>query len=158
MSTSSQGESRGRFSLTVQCLFAIALTIAALASVWLVPHFGWQSMFIIGAVPAFLVIPLQTTLPESPRWLASQGRLAEADLALKGIETIAAREKAPCRLAAEPARRERGEARIMDLFQASIFDAPRGLGIWICTYHHLRAHAWAPSLFRTVYKLACRIR
>src|SRR6185312_8953801 len=77
---------RGRFALGMQCLFAIGLSVVAIVGVWVVPHLGWQWMFIIGAAPALLALPLRTTLPESPRWLASQGRIDEADRGLKRIE------------------------------------------------------------------------
>ena len=106
-----KAEGAARFSLGIQCLFAIALTVAAFAGSWVVPHLGWQWMFFIGAVPALLVIPLRTVLPESPRWLASQGRIAEADAALdpprahrreRGQDGAAA--------AAGPAGGERGKA------------------------------------------------
>jgi len=85
-------ENRGRFSLSVQVLFAIGLLVVALVSVYVVPHWGWRWMFVIGAIPALVAIPMRTVLPESPRWLASQGRNDEADLALTRIENTAARD------------------------------------------------------------------
>jgi MFS transporter, putative metabolite:H+ symporter len=33
---------RGRFSVSIQVLFSIALFFVALTGVWVVPHFGWQ--------------------------------------------------------------------------------------------------------------------
>ena len=72
---------RGRFSVSVQVLFSVGLLAVALVSVYVVPHWGWQWMFIIGAIPALLAIPMRRVLPESPRWLASQGRNEEADRA-----------------------------------------------------------------------------
>src|SRR5215469_3172904 len=92
---------RGRFSVSIQVLFSIALFFVALTGVWAVPHLGWQSLFVIGAIPALLALPLRFILPESPRWLASQGRFVEADAALGRIEAIAAREgKVPAPLPA----------------------------------------------------------
>jgi putative MFS transporter len=47
---------------------------------WLViPKFGWRWMFAIVSVGAFVVWFLRRSLPESPRWLVSQGRLEEAE-------------------------------------------------------------------------------
>src|SRR5579862_10066997 len=83
---------RGRFSLSVQVLFSIGLPVNVLVAVYVVPNWGWQWMFILGAIPALVAIPLRLMLPESPRWLASRGRFAEADAALKRIEDIAVHE------------------------------------------------------------------
>ena len=72
-------KNRGRFSVSIQVLFSVGLMAVALVGVYVVPHWGWQWMFIIGAVPALIAIPMRLLLPESPRWLASQGRYDEAD-------------------------------------------------------------------------------
>jgi MFS family permease len=39
---------------------------------------AWRSMLAFGAVPALVIIWLRRTTPESPRWLAQNGREAEA--------------------------------------------------------------------------------
>ena len=79
---------RGRFSLSYQILFSIGLFAVALVGRWVVPTFGWRWMFVIGAAPALLALPLRRILPESPRWLASRGRLEEADATLRRIEDV----------------------------------------------------------------------
>jgi putative MFS transporter len=152
-----RAERRGRFSLSIQVLFAIGLTGVSLVGVWVVPHLGWQWMFYIGAVPALLVIPMRTTLPESPRWLASKSRFAEADRNLKQLEDLAEREgKAPPPLPRDlPAVRE-VPVRIGDLFKGIYLKRTLTIWVlWICTYIITYGlTAWAPSLFRTVYKLS----
>jgi len=151
-----KAERRGTFSLSIQCLFAIALTVVAFVGLWVVPHLGWQWMFIIGAVPALLAIPLRTMLPESPRWLASQGRIAEADAALTRLERIAVSEhkELPPLPQDLPAANE-AKPRIADLFKGIYLSRTLAVwGIWICTYMITYGlTAWAPSLFRFVYKL-----
>src|SRR6185295_2968773 len=49
-------------------------------------NLGWQWMFYVGAVPAVIALILRRMLPESPRWLASRGRLEEADRTMRAIE------------------------------------------------------------------------
>jgi len=78
---------RGRFLLLLQWMFAIGVAVTSLVATWMVPTFGWQSMFWLGILPAVLALGLRWLIPESPRWLAGQGRLQEADAALSRIET-----------------------------------------------------------------------
>ena len=92
-------KNRGRFSVSIQVLFSVGLMAVALVGVYVVPHWGWQWMFIIGAVPGLIAIPMRMVLPESPRWLASQGRYDEADQAISRIEAIAAQRGARRRAA-----------------------------------------------------------
>jgi putative MFS transporter len=56
----------------------------------LLPGLGWRLMFVIAGVGAFVVWYLRKALPESPRWLESKGRNAEAEALIKAIEREAA--------------------------------------------------------------------
>ena len=151
-----RAESRGRFSLSVQVLFAIGLLAVALVSVFVVPHWGWRWMFVIGAIPAMVAIPMRTVLAESPRWLASQGRNDEADRALTRIENTAARDgkivpPLPKHLPEVPEARPR----IVELFRGIYLRRTISVWfIWIGAYFvSYGITAWVPSLFRTVYHL-----
>jgi MFS transporter, putative metabolite:H+ symporter len=53
---------------------------------------GWRWVVLIGALAAPIVVFLRRGLPESPRWLAKHGRLAEADRVLSAIEAKVAAE------------------------------------------------------------------
>src|SRR5579872_2526521 len=79
-------ETFGRLIVLFQAIFAFGVMATAFVSIWVVPHLGWQWMFVIGALPALLAIWLRRLVPESPRWLAHVARLAEADAALSKIE------------------------------------------------------------------------
>ncbi len=151
-----KAERRGRFSLGLQVLFAVGLFIVGLVGVWVVPHLGWHWMFIIGAVPALIVFPMRTMLPESPRWLASRGRAADANRAIERIETVAQAEgKTLPPLPASLPPVQEAQTRFGDLFKGLYAKRTVTLWmLWICTYIITYGlTAWAPSLFRTVYKL-----
>ena len=151
-----KAKGRGRFSLNVQVLFSIGLLVVALVGIYVVPHWGWQWMFVIGAVPALLAIPLRTLLPESPRWLASQGRFEEADAAVKRIEDIAIAEgKAIPALPADLPMVAEVKANFADLFKGIYLK--RTLSVWLlwigAYFVSYGVTAWVPTIFRTVYHL-----
>ena len=75
----------------------IAVPVVAFLSWWLVPLSpygvdGWRWVVIIGAHGALFVWFIRRALPESPRWLAQEGRLAEADHVMSKLEEAVARE------------------------------------------------------------------
>ena len=77
---------RGRFFLLYEVMFLFGLVGAGLIARALVPIFGWKVMFLVGLVPALILIPLRFFMKESPRWLASKGRLEEADRIVTRLE------------------------------------------------------------------------
>lgn len=129
----------------------------ALVSTWVVPTFGWRWMFVIGALPAFLAIVMRRLLPESPRWLASRGRLDEADRVMSAIEDEVSEKGArplppvPTNI---PAITNRG-ASWRELFSPLYLS--RTLVVWVmwaCTYLVVYGLAgWLPTIYRTVFKL-----
>jgi len=50
---------------------------------------GWRWLFVVGALGAVIVWLLRMRLPESPRWLAAQGRTAEAEAIVARLEAAA---------------------------------------------------------------------
>jgi len=67
-------ENRGFFSGILQEGYVVGNLLAALVYGTLFPLIGWRGMFVIGALPAFLVIYIRTKVDESPAWL--QGHAA----------------------------------------------------------------------------------
>jgi SHS family lactate transporter-like MFS transporter len=65
---------RGFFSGLLQEGYVVGYLMAALVYGALFSFVGWRGMFVIGALPAFLVIYIRTKVEESPAWL--QGRVA----------------------------------------------------------------------------------
>ena len=64
---------RGRFFLLYEVMFLLGLCSPASSAPWC-PLYGWQAMFLVGLVPAVLLLPLRFFMKEWPRWLASKGR------------------------------------------------------------------------------------
>ena len=73
---------RGLFSGILQQGYAFGYLLAALVY-WIVfPHFGWRGLFVVGALPALLVIYIRAHVPESPVWERNRasGKSSRIDL------------------------------------------------------------------------------
>jgi len=68
-------EGRGFFSGLLQEGYVVGYLVAALAYGTLFPILGWRGMFVIGALPAAVVLYILWKVEESPAWL--QGRVAQ---------------------------------------------------------------------------------
>jgi SHS family lactate transporter-like MFS transporter len=66
-------EGRGFFSGLLQEGYVVGYLIAALVYGTIFPFVGWRGMFVIGALPAFLVIYIRSKVDESPAWLQGRG-------------------------------------------------------------------------------------
>lgn len=76
-------QSRGMLIGLYQFALTIGIVLADLVGYWLAGQHAWRAMFGLGAVPAAFFLALIFTLPESPRWLFSQNRTADAQSVLK---------------------------------------------------------------------------
>jgi SHS family lactate transporter-like MFS transporter len=65
-------EGRGFFSGLLQEGYAVGYLMAAVAYAVAFRFVGWRGMFVIGALPAFLVIYIRTKVDESPAWKRGQ--------------------------------------------------------------------------------------
>src|SRR3984885_11338229 len=88
---------RGRAFACEQAVGFMAVPVVAFLSYLLVPNKplgldGWRWVVIIGAHGALFVWFIRRALPESPRWLAQKGRLAEADRVMSQLEEKVARD------------------------------------------------------------------
>jgi putative MFS transporter len=150
-------EKRGRFFLLYEVIFPIGLMFAGMAGYFLVPIYGWQAMFIVGLVPSVLTIPLRWLMPESPRWLGSKGRFAEADAVVKLLEHDATRRglvlREPVVRFADTGATARSDWR--ELFRGIYLKRTFTIwGLWVCVYMiNNGLVTWLPTLYRQVFHL-----
>lgn len=153
----SKARGRGRFFLLYEIVFGMGLTSAGLVGYWAVPRIGWQSMFVMGALPAFLALFLRRLLPESPRWLVSKGRLEEADGVVRGMEDFARGrgiEPAPAAVPVDALPRQ-SSTHWTELFSRAYLRRTLTVwALWFCCYFvSYGLTTWLPTIYRTVFKL-----
>lgn len=135
--------------------FNVGLFCAALLGYLMVPRLGWQSMFLVCALPAILIIFMRRSLPKSPRWLASRGRLDDADRIVTQIENEARQSGKPLpEIVLKPVVDRKSDWR--ELFQGIY--RRRTLTVWVIwvatyfvTYGLL---TWTPTIYSSVFKLS----
>ncbi|TXL74093.1 MFS transporter [Vineibacter terrae] len=140
---------RGFVSGLVTVFIPIGVGIGALMAGYLTPRIGWQGLFAIGVLPAFLTLLVRIWVPESPRWLARMGRYEEARASLAWALQVEPR-TLPL-----PTARDAGERQTSWL---ELFQHPRSLVVsWL---GNLGAQTgvygvtlWAPTLFVALLKI-----
>jgi len=152
-----RGQGRGRFYILYELVFSFGLVGAALLGYEMVPRLGWQSMFYLGAAPAILALFLTRLLPESPRWLASQGRLAEAEAIVSKIERRleASGKILPPLVLVSPVLETPSFRRWLEMLDPAY--RRRTLGVWAmwfcCFSTTYGLNTWMPTLYRTTFNL-----
>ena len=86
---------RGRVDIWINGSYWAGAILGSFASYIFLNNFaanvGWRLAFLMGPLLALIVIVIGRTLPESPRWLVTHGREAEAEANITKIEDAARR-------------------------------------------------------------------
>ncbi|MET9428525.1 MFS transporter [Streptomyces sp. NPDC003036] len=85
---------RGRYTAWAYTIAFCGVPAVGFAAMWLVPLSplgidGWRWLFIIGSLGSVVVWFLRRRLIESPRWLAANGRVEEAERLVASMESKA---------------------------------------------------------------------
>lgn len=143
---------RGRLIVILEAFWALGWTAAALIGFFVIPASddGWRWAFALGAIPAVYALIVRWGLPESPRWLASRGRIAEADRIVATFEADAGVEPGPA-IRREPASRAIAvttRARLTTLWNAEFRVRTMCLWlVWLCVnFAYYGAFIWIPSI------------
>ena len=92
---------RGRTDLAVNGSFWVGAALGAGGSLVLLdpayfgPDLGWRLCFGVGAALGLVILLVRTFIPESARWLVTHGRVAEADVIVRRIESYSAPPPSP---------------------------------------------------------------
>lgn len=79
-------KTRGRWLSMMAFIVVAGFPATSLLGYLIIPNFGWRPMFVIAGIGSLVVWYLRKNLPESPRWLESEGRTEEAEALMKAIE------------------------------------------------------------------------
>lgn len=152
---------RGRFFLLYEVIFPIGLMFAGIIGYFLVPLYGWKAMFWVGLIPPLIAAPLRWLMPESPRWLISKGRIAEANQVISSLEQEVLRRggklDAPVVTpVVAPAAGAHHKEGWLALFSGIYLKRTLMLwGLWVSAYLVNNGMiTWLPTLYRSAFHLS----
>ena len=72
---------RGKLLVTNVLSWFLGAAVAAVTGYLLLPlgNESWRYMFLLGIIPAAIILVLRRDVPESPRWLSNKGNASEAE-------------------------------------------------------------------------------
>lgn len=147
----SPANQRGRITVLLESFWALGWIIAAAIGYFVIPttgDWGWRWALLIGAIPLLYAIVIRRQLPESVRFLESQGRDEEAEQAVRYFERAGGVE-APA-MASHTVRGtiEQSGARTRDLFSSKYLLVTSTIwATWFfVNFSYYGAFTWMPSL------------
>lgn len=143
---------RGRLIVILEAFWAVGWTAAALIGYFVIPlsDDGWRWAFALGAIPAIYALVVRWGLPESPRWLASRGRMGEAERIIEKFEADAGVSSPATSTPATPGRMLAltASARLQKLWASEFRTRTICLWlVWFCVnFAYYGAFIWIPSI------------
>lgn len=141
---------RGRLIVFLEAFWAVGWTAAALIGYLVVPSSadGWRWAFALGAIPAVYALIVRWGLPESPRWLASRGRNAEAIVIVRDLEAAAGRIALEASTEGVPASAPAPRPRVRALWSPALRARTAALWVlWFCVnFSYYGAFIWIPTI------------
>jgi putative MFS transporter len=133
---------RGRYIAWAYTIGFLGVPASGFLARGLAPHTvagveGWRWMFVIGALGAVVVAALRTSLPESPRWLASADRLDEADAVVRRFE-----DEVPAAALPEPDAVHAAPVRDRGSFRELLVPPFRGRTAMMAVFHLLQSFGY----------------
>ncbi|RFU44081.1 MFS transporter [Paraburkholderia sp. DHOC27] len=132
--------SRGRLVALMDGFWPLGFIAAGVVSYFVLPQYGWRTVFALLAIPAVFVMVVRRVVPESPRWLEHRGRTAEADAVLNRIEARVMRANhltwlpSPSTLA-EPAAQKSSQSALREIWSAAY--RQRTIMVWLLWFFAL---------------------
>ncbi|MHB1004989.1 MAG: MFS transporter [Chloroflexota bacterium] len=140
---------RGAMVVLLESFWAYGSVLAALIAYLVIPTWGWRVALLIGALPAFYVFVLRRGLPESPRYLISKGRMAEAAAIVRRVAASAGLPDVALPASELPAPPAARPTHVSDLF-AGVY-AKRTVALWVMwatiNFSYYGIFLWLPLQF-----------
>ena len=138
---------RGWVSGLTTSLLPAGNLLGAVSGAFLAPIIGWRGLFVVGLLPALLVLMIRVWVPESPRYLMRMGRYAEARKSLAWALQVTPEEiELPSAYAEEKTQ------------WRELFKYPRSIATGCLTglaqTGGIGLILWAPTLFVLILKIA----
>ncbi|HET7841092.1 MAG TPA: sugar porter family MFS transporter [Terriglobia bacterium] len=124
---------RGAFVTLNQLAIVTGIVVAYYVDYLFAGSGNWRAMFISAVVPSIILLIALIFLPESPRWLAAQGRIEKALAILSRVESV---EEAQRDLGELRELTDKSQVKLADLF-ARRFRRPLLIGILLAIFQQI---------------------
>ncbi|KYZ74731.1 MFS transporter [Anaerosporomusa subterranea] len=143
----SPAKHRGKMIVILESAWALGWLAASVIAYLVIPKYGWQIAFFIGAAPALMIFYLWRLVPESALYLVNKGKYDEAHALVAKIEQELGIPVGPAPTAAERSLKTQSIS-FIELWSAPYIK--RTICLWILwfgmVYSYYGIFTWLPSL------------